>query len=1594
MKEGLWLVAIAATILAAADLGATHQHQRTIPTECPADDPFDTTVLLAHESDCSKFYVCFLGEKILKDCPYENNKGDRLHFNPFKQVCDYPADAGCLTPSISGKKLITPAAKQLTNKADTKLTPLVTLLTTPRNIPSSLINSSNVIKYKPHQCEYNLYYKIINGNEILDQCENNFHWNQELEDCYKPDETECTAKGISVTYLELPFDVSCIDGEFYIHECSCVQYYQCVSGNKVLKSCEKGLYWGQQQRKCTTPEEANCPHEKPKECTEGSTKPHPCECNLYYKCINGQYILRECPDGLHWSKDQCSQYYKCSDNRWNLQQCPGGLHWSKDRQICTTPEDAKCIKICDEGKHKPDDDKCEVYYECKDNRWELKYCPGGLHWDRVRDTCSTPESANCPWDCKEGSFLPHECECNIYYKCINYRYVRKVCQNGLHWDRTHNNCTSPDQANCPNYHPKICEEGSYKPDDKICEIYYKCENNQFVQKTCPAGLHWNRVSNICSDRDSAKCPNYHPKICDEGSYKPDDKICEIYYKCENNQFVQKTCPAGFHWNRVSNICTDPASANCPNAPRNCVEGSFKPHDCQCDIYYECQNNQYVQRKCVDGLHWDRTHYNCTLPDLAHCPNYHPKICDEGSTKPHNCKCNLYYKCINNQLVLKECENGLHWDRYNKLCALPDRAKCPNYHPKICDEGAHKADETECDIYYECQNNTYVKLRCSSGLHWDRTHNYCTTPDKANCPNYHPKICEEGTYKPDDKICEIYYKCENNQFVTKACTGGLHWNRIQNICTDPDSAKCPNYHPKICEEGTYKPDDNICEVYYRCENNQFVKKTCTGGLHWNRIQNICTDPSSAKCPNYHPRVCEEGSYSPHECQCDAYYKCINNELILQYCPSGKYWKRTENICTDPKIVFIKNNCWDLQVCVKQENANCKNKNEETRNIDIAPISSKTHDSLPQPVDKLFNAASINPRGVPDHCPAHDSGEVVHLPHETNCTLFYKCVEGNKVLHQCPPTLHFNPVKQVCDLPQFANCTSKPNKDVDEPQEIEEHSSGESLAQSSTKRPTKQGIPDHCPAHDSGEVVHLPHETNCTLFYKCDEGRKVLHQCPPTLHFNPVKQVCDLPQFANCTSKPNDEVDGQEEIENKLTTSQVKTTSPPSTKKPGGIPDHCPEHNTDEVVHLPHETNCSLFYKCDEGRKVVLPCPPGLHFNPKWQACDLPQNVNCTNKPGNGDGSQEQETTSPEPHVPVTTESPSTTKPGEIPDHCPEHDNGKVIHLPHETNCSLFYKCDEGRKVVLPCPPGLHFNSKLQVCDLPQNVNCTKKSDNGVDGQEEIETKPPTSQVTTTTRRPSTNRPGIPDHCPAHDSGEVVHLPHETNCTLFYKCDEGRKVLHQCPPTLHFNPVLQVCDLPQFANCTIKSGNEVEVNQELSDDTAQISSDSVRAPKECPPDDHEKLVHIPHETNCSLFYKCNRGQKILHQCPPTLHFNPHLNICDLPENAKCESKPQEEVDIDQELTEDVAQISSDSVRAPTECPADDYNKLVHIPHETNCSLFYKCNRGQKILHQCPPTLHFNPRLNICDLPENAKCESKPQDEVDIGQDLADIFKDVVV
>lgn len=99
---------------------------------------------------------------------------------------------------------------------------------------------------------------------------------------------------------------------------------------------------------------------------------------------------------------------------------------------------------------------------------------------------------------------------------------------------------------------------------------------------------------------------------------------------------------------------------------------------------------------------------------------------------------------------------------------------------------------------------------------------------------------------------------------------------------------------------------------------------------------------------------------------------------------------------------------------------------------------------------------------------------------------------------------------------------------------------STAVSSTKQPFK---PTRC---ENGE--YLPHESDCNLYYICDQGHLLKQNCPPGLHWH--DKNCDWPQYSNCVDGSRDP--NAPTTSPKPTTTTVRTTrKPPPTIDPGKL-----------------------------------------------------------------------------------------------------------------------------------------------------------------------------------------------------------------------------------------------------------------------------------------------------------------------------------------------------------------------------------------------------------------------------------------------------------
>jgi len=287
----------------------------------------------------------------------------------------------------------------------------------------------------------------------------------------------------------------------------------------------------------------------------------------------------------------------------------------------------------------------------------------------------------------------------------------------------------------------------------------------------------------------------------------------------------------------------------------------------------------------------------------------------------------------------------------------------------------------------------------------------------------------------------------------------------------------------------------------------------------------------------------------------------------------------------------------------------------------------------------------------------AGSAVPVRDANDCAVFYNCDANiqNPCPSSCPPPLVYSNDLNVCDWPSNVLDCPQPTPSFFMDEEIE------GPACETDERFDCQG-----------SLVFVRDENDCTTFYECDSN--IQHpcpsHCPPGLVFNDVIQVCDWPvNVQECMPTPSFFMD--EEIEG---------------------PACAPEERFDcqgSFVFVRDENDCATFYECDSNIQQPCPshCPAGLVFNDDLKVCDWPMDV------------------------PECMPTPSFFMDEEIegPACAPEERfdcQGSLVFVRDENDCATFYECDSNIQQPCPshCPAGLLFNTAIQVCDWPANVQC--------------------------------------------------------------------------------------------------------------------------------------------------------------------------------------------------------------------------------------------------------------------------------------------------
>lgn len=629
-------------------------------------------------------------------------------------------------------------------------------------------NSLNEITLLAHEHDCTKYYKCFNGQKQSMDCPpyipgHRKHFDAESKSCVPPWKSKCVSQ---------TFDCF-TDGYVEPHPYNCNLYYVCTNGEKVENSCKGGELFDSKTMKCVAKEKATC---NLYVCPNGKFDPvflpHECKCqSLYYECVDGEFVERYCQKGEDFDVEsrRCVLSHKVGCNATTINDCPViGIAYIADKTDCSS------------------------YYVCKNGVKSKKICDFGLSYNEESSMCTWPPSSMCsskslkptkkaatpnaieqvetnrkcpPKGSEEkAAKFPHECSCTVYYECKDGQLFRETCPNGLIYDHTREVCDYPHRAKCKNQkfnydftlaNSECPPTGNARiPHETNCSSYYECNNGHKRLESCLQGHYFNDLIESCDLPWNVNCKNspnsnssipQEPSECKECGCNncitrfPDLHNCSLYYQCENDKKVLKECPEGLHYDSVNQICNFPKNVNC----EKCKKGEKRPHECQCNEYYECVNGYEVLRVCPQGQYFDRNRKICKE---GKCPDKVDQVGCIGTCSSFysteyllHKDCDKYCVCENGHPYIVKCPKKKVYDPKNQRCEWPENVANLTCDPFPCDsnsEGDNLPHKCHCDKYFVCRNGLKYRENCEEGKYFDYEKEICVDINQAHC--YHGK----------------------------------------------------------------------------------------------------------------------------------------------------------------------------------------------------------------------------------------------------------------------------------------------------------------------------------------------------------------------------------------------------------------------------------------------------------------------------------------------------------------------------------------------------------------------------------------------------------------------------------------------------------------------------------------------------------------------------------------------------------------------------------------------------------------------------------------------------------------------------------------
>ncbi|XP_050673546.1 mucin-5AC-like isoform X2 [Leptidea sinapis] len=911
----------------------------------------------------------------------------------------------------------------------------------------------------------------------------------------------------------------------------------------------------------------------------------------------------ECPSSGRFlvpHETDCDKFYFCNDGiRSNdVRSCGGSLRFSYEKQVCEFPENVKCVNS-----------NTQVVFT-----------------NVVRTSNGELLENGCPADFEVHLLLPHETDCDKFYHCDFGERVLTLCAPGTHFSNLLQVCVLPAQSECvPGGGESTVAPTTAAPVSTTTVASTAAPTTTTTAASTAASTTTTTAASTTSSTTTTTTSGTLPNGCPEDFnvqwFLPHECQCQLFYECINGDKFRRTCEDGYHFNAVTQKCEDPATAGCEADPE-CDGSSSSTTSTEAPTTTTTAASTAAPTTTTTAASTAAPTTTTTATSTTSSgtlPNGCPEDFDVKWFLPHECQCQLYYECINGDKFRRSCEDGYHFNEVTQLCEDPVSAGCdpspectlsttpsteaPTSTTTVASTEAPTTTTTVASTEASTSTTTVASTEGSTStttVASTEGSTSTTTVASTEGPTSTTTVASTEGSTSTTTVSSTQAATSTTAAITEAPT-------TTPSTTTTEIIRLPNGCPEDIHIHWLLPHEYNCSLFYYCVRGELVLRECAPGTHFNPIIQVCDWPENVGCepgtpvstvsttegnsdgststtpstttteivrlPNGCPEDMHIHWLLPHEYNCSLFYYCVRGELVLSECAPGTHFNPTLQVCDHIWAVGCVSGDPGASTESPTANSTTTTLSPTTTTTTAAPTTTSTTTTA-APTTTTSTTTTLAPTTttttttaaptttpsttttpvptLPNGCP-EDFDKQWFLPHECDCGLYYECIRGDTAKRYCESGLHFSPTSQRCEDPATAGCD--PNF-VNSTQEISQ-----------------------CP-DDHNKVWRLPHECDCELYYECVEGEKVRNSCEDGFQFNATTQACEDPETSDCESGSN-----CQEAEDKICKGNCN------------------------VPYWRHKDDCSKFWRCAHEKAVLGQCADGLSFNEETQTCDYAANVNC-------------------------------------------------------------------------------------------------------------------------------------------------------------------------------------------------------------------------------------------------------------------------------------------------------------------------------------------------------------------------------------------------